>query len=91
MTGINLYWKDFDNNWTNATRFSQGKNVTRSRLTLESVSTLTLLTLDWLIAVEEMQESGVILINSQFEEKSYGKGSNGKSRLITGYKYLAAQ
>ena len=26
MTGINLYWKDFDNNWTNVTRFSEGKN-----------------------------------------------------------------
>ena len=44
--------------------------VTRRLLTFESESTLTFETIDMLIAVEEMQESGVCLTSSHFEEKS---------------------
>ena len=44
--------------------------VTRRLLTFETESTLTFETIDMLIAVEEMQESGVCLTSSNFEEKS---------------------
>ena len=44
--------------------------VTRRLLTFETESTLTFETIDMFMAVDDMQESGVCLTSSHFEEKS---------------------
>ena len=50
--------------------FPQRRAYVTRRLIFESESTLTFKTINMLIAVEEMQESGVCLTSSNFEEKS---------------------